>query len=81
MFDVLNSHVINVLKKFVKLRFTAAGNAQIPGSRLPTKLNFFSGCTSYMWVLIMGLASRHPSGTWNFEAAATFFENLCTPFF
>jgi len=35
--------------------------------------------TSYLWVFKMELASYHPFGTWNFDAAFRFFENIGTP--
>jgi hypothetical protein len=37
------------------------------------------GGASYLWVLDMDLASRHPSSTYNFEMGARFFRKLEHP--
>lgn len=51
---------------------------QIPGASSPRQLNFvWLGLIPYMWVLSMKL---HVTLV-NFEVAARFLENLCTPAF
>ena len=47
--------------------------AQIPGARLPWRLNLIA-CSSYLAVLCVELASCQPSSTYNFEAAPRFLE-------
>jgi len=68
-------HLTNKQFLFLRVYFKPSG-AQIPGARSPRWLNFAP------WRLIFedprcGIASRHASGAYNFEAAAVFLECLC----